>query len=102
MEAVRQLDRDLRDCGQDLDLAAEMEHNRWLGERLMKGWSFGARSDLRRQRPGFVPWRDLTESDRDIDRSQLARLILGRGLIGKYAHVTRARSEASMPSGHAL
>ena len=88
-ETVRELDRELDARGRQLDLIAEMEHNRWMGERFAKGWSFGWRSDVRRHRPSFVPWQDLSESDRHIDRAQLARLIVGHGAKGRYAYLKK-------------
>jgi hypothetical protein len=91
-ETVGELHRELCAHGRRLDLFAEMEHNRWMGERFAKGWSFGATSNVRRRRPSFVPWEDLSESDRHIDRAQLARLIVGHGATGKYAYVKIQRS----------
>jgi voltage-gated potassium channel Kch len=62
----------------DADVAAEMEHNRWMGERLTSGWRFGEKADF--QRPTLVPWDDLTlESDLHYDRAHLPRLILEQG-----------------------
>jgi hypothetical protein len=62
----------------DADVAAEMEHNRWMGERLTSGWCFGEKADF--QRPTMVPWDDLTlEDDLHYDRAHLPRLILEQG-----------------------
>ena len=94
-QALQLLDAELRERKGALDLFAEMEHNRWMGERFAKGWSFGTGSDIRRRRPSFVPWQDLSESDRDIDRAQLARLIVGRAGKGLYAYVILDRAVRS-------
>ena len=51
-------------CG--LDLVAEMEHNRWMGERLSKNWRFGDRDTHRRFRKSFVPWKLVPTWDNKI------------------------------------
>jgi hypothetical protein len=97
-ETVGELDRELCARGRQLDTFAEMEHNRWMGERFAKGWSFGARSDIRRQRPSFVPWRDLSEFDRQVDRAQVARLIVGHAARGEYAYLQLTHAGAGQAS----
>lgn len=38
-------------------ILAEVEHNRWMAERLVSGWRYGDRAA--RRRPSFVPWEVL-------------------------------------------
>jgi hypothetical protein len=64
-----------------------MEHRRWMGERLAKGWRYGPRDDCREQRTTFVPWAELTEDERRYDRQQLPSLIVARREQGFVAHV---------------
>lgn len=62
---------------------AEMEHNRWVAERLMSGWSYGpppaspAEKDAHaamRHHHDLVPWEHLGE-DRNIDRALLNAIL---------------------------
>lgn len=66
-------------------LLAEIEHNRWVAERLISGWRFGERSDELRQRPGVVPWAPLLPEEAAKDLAQVDDLIpalkdLGEGV----------------------
>lgn len=67
------------------DTAAHMEHNRWMGERLTNGWSYGEKDNRLKKRVTFVPWKDLTEDQKNYDRQQLPSLILAMAEKGKYA-----------------
>ena len=70
----------------DANLAALVErlathvHDLWIDRRTRDGWTYGpARNDERREHPGLVPYEQLTESERDVDR-QVARGVL-EGLV---------------------
>lgn len=44
---------------------AELEHRRWLAERRLAGWQYGAQRDtLRRRHPDLVDWAALGEPSR--------------------------------------
>jgi hypothetical protein len=48
---------------------ARMEHYRWVAERLLAGWSFGEEKKIERKtHPNLVPYEDLSEEKRDLDR----------------------------------
>jgi hypothetical protein len=94
---IRRFAAELREAGRDADLAAEMEHNRWMGERLSKNWRYGPHDTPRRQRPTLVPWSHLGEDERHFDRQQLPRLVaVQRELVilqpeeGAFAYVEPA------------
>jgi hypothetical protein len=56
-------------------LAAHV-HVRWMAERTRSGWTYGpTRNDDRREHPGIVPYEQLTESEKDVDR-QVARSVV--------------------------
>lgn len=56
----------------ELELLAEMEHNRWMADRLLDGWRWGAtRNASTKQRPQLVPWQALSEEEREKDRSHV-------------------------------
>jgi hypothetical protein len=54
---------------EETDLMAEMEHGRWMVERLQNGWRFGATRDTAaKTHDSLVPWSQLPESEREKDR----------------------------------
>ncbi|KAM3423156.1 hypothetical protein BST61_g608 [Cercospora zeina] len=53
---------------EELDMLSEMEHERFNAERLQRQWRMGPRSSGKRTTPFLVPWRDLTQDWKDVDR----------------------------------
>jgi hypothetical protein len=52
-----------------VEIMAEMEHGRWVVERLCRGWMRGAlRDPARRVSPYLIAWRDLPDAIRQQDR----------------------------------
>ena len=68
----------------EVEAMAEMEHGRWTAERLLAGWTLGESRDIvRRRSPYLVPWADLPDTIREIDRQAVRRipdLLAGVGL----------------------
>ncbi len=79
----------------DPDIAARMEHNRWMGERLSEQWKFGPRSTMRKQRKTMIPWENLAETDQTYDRQQQPRLILAQQERGYWAFIEGPEAEPS-------
>jgi len=53
----------------DVELLAEVEHGRWMVERLLGGWRWGPVKDVKaRISPYLVPWDRLAEQTREWDR----------------------------------
>ena len=52
----------------EIETMAEIEHERWITERVARGWSKGPRDDAARSHPALVPWSDLPEAEREKDR----------------------------------
>ncbi|MFH1330132.1 MAG: RyR domain-containing protein [Actinomycetota bacterium] len=53
----------------EVELLAEMEHGRWVVERLLGGWRWGPVKDVKsRVSPYLVPWDELPEAIREWDR----------------------------------
>jgi hypothetical protein len=51
---------------------AEMEHTRWMAERLLSGWRPGDKRDNRlRVHPNIVPWDRLDAEDKAKDADQV-------------------------------
>jgi hypothetical protein len=80
---------ELRD--DEVETLAEVAHQRWSDERLQSGWRHGgARDDDRRLHPDLVPWAQLPEDRREIDRHLIRGLprilaTLGQVLVRRRA-----------------
>lgn len=60
---------------EQVEQLAEMEHGRWVAERLLAGWRWGEERDHQRKRnPFLVPWRNLPEQIRERDRETVRRI----------------------------
>ncbi len=50
-------------------LLAENEHKLWMQAELETGWIYAAQTDKEKKlKKCLVPWKDLPEEDREIDR----------------------------------
>jgi hypothetical protein len=53
----------------EVERLAELEHERWMAERLRTGWSYGAvRDEAAKRHPTMVPWDELTDEQKEKDR----------------------------------
>ncbi len=52
----------------EIEVLARMEHRRWSGERLLRGWRPGERDDERRLHPDLKPFEELDDDGREKDR----------------------------------
>lgn len=61
---------------EEVELLAELEHERWLGERLFDGWTYapGPKDLARKTSPDLVPWAELSEDEKEKDRNTARRL----------------------------
>jgi hypothetical protein len=94
-----------RDWGADLfafahseiELLAILEHERFMEERLAEGWKYapGPRDLARKTNPCLVPWDDLSEPDKEIDRQTVRELPAFLAEVGfgirRVAEVPRER-----------
>ncbi len=67
---------------------AENAHENWAAMRLREGWSYGLqRDDAKKQHPNLVPYDQLSEADKDLDRGtamETIKAVLALGYrIGK-------------------
>lgn len=59
----------------EIGLLAELEHERWMEEKLAAGYAYGPeRSEERKTNPGLVPWAELPENMRQSDRDTVAAI----------------------------
>ena len=86
--------------GEELaEALAEMEHNRWMAERLVTGWHQGERSDAGRRRETFLAWSDktFTDGDRRYDRAQIPQLLLDERQNDRHYRLRTPRPFAQPP-----
>jgi hypothetical protein len=63
---------------EEVELLAQMEHERWWSQKRAAGYVFGPRrSDAEGTHPSMVPWEELSEEEREKDR-QAVREVPGR------------------------
>lgn len=55
---------------EEIELLAEMEHGRWMDERLRNGWTYasGTKNVEKKTSPYLVPWDELSEEVKEWDR----------------------------------
>jgi len=59
----------------EVEIMAEMEHQRWNIERLFNGWELSERRDVTaRTSPYLVPWIELTEDVKEQDRQMVCNI----------------------------
>jgi hypothetical protein len=58
----------------EIESMARMEHERWVAEKLLDGFSPGPRDVTRKTSPYLVPWDDLDEKVRDHDREAVREI----------------------------
>ncbi|MET0372060.1 MAG: RyR domain-containing protein [Sphingobium sp.] len=67
----------------ELEEMSRAEHDRWMAAKLVQGWVYGPkRDDARRIHPDIIPYDDLSEPIKDLDREQvriMARLLAASG-----------------------
>jgi hypothetical protein len=54
----------------EIELLAEKEHERWMNEKISKGWTYGPkRYDNLKIHDCLLPWSQLDEKTKDLDRN---------------------------------
>jgi voltage-gated potassium channel Kch len=57
------------------EMLSEMEHRRWMAERLMDGWRYGQiRNNKKKIHPLLVPYERLSESEKQKDKDMLVNI----------------------------
>lgn len=60
---------------EEIERASIAEHEGWMRQKTSDGYRFGpVRDDLTRTHPSLVPWEELTDSVRDLDRQRVRLL----------------------------
>ena len=61
-------DRNTRFSHEEIELLAEMEHERWVEQRRLDGWTPGPKDIGAKHTPYLVPWSALSEEVKEWDR----------------------------------
>ncbi len=61
---------------EEMELLAEMEHQRWCEERRSRGWSYspGQKNIKKKTSPYLVPWEKLPDEIKEYDRNMVRGL----------------------------
>jgi hypothetical protein len=60
---------------EEVEIMAEVEHERWVSERLLDGWVFNKERDVAKKlSPYLVPWKELTNEVKEWDRRTVRSL----------------------------
>lgn len=66
-----------------MEMLAENAHDNWAVKRINEGWTFGPkRDDAAKKHPDLVPYKDLSESEKEYDREmaiETIKVILASG-----------------------
>jgi hypothetical protein len=82
----------------ELEELSRAEHDRWMAAKLVQGWTYGpARDDARKLHPDIVPYDDLSEAIKDLDREQVR--IMARLLAASGKRALRVLRVALIPGG---
>ena len=55
---------------------AENAHDLWAQDRISQGWKYGPeRDDIKKETPCMVPYSELSEEEKDIDRSMAMKTL---------------------------
>lgn len=71
---------------EEVDRLAIMEHERWVAERRALNWTFGARDPQKKTNPNLVPWADLDEATREMNRNSVRQLPVFLNRAGFTVH----------------
>lgn len=58
----------------EIDKMAEMEHERWVRERMESGWKRGPRNLKKKTNPLLVSWEELPEEEREYNRETVRNM----------------------------
>jgi hypothetical protein len=58
----------------EVETMARLEHERWVAEKHLAGFTAGARDNAAKTSPYLVPWDELDEKIRDIDRQAVREI----------------------------
>jgi ppGpp synthetase/RelA/SpoT-type nucleotidyltranferase len=81
----------------EIERLSEMEHGRFNAERLAAGWRWGPEKDrARRISSSLVPWAELSEAERELDRATVLRIPKYLEAVGLEIYREDGRGQTSV------
>lgn len=68
---------------EEVELLACMEHDRWVAERRLAGWTTGPKDQVRRISPYLIDWAELPDHIKEYDRISVRNILAVLALAGK-------------------
>ena len=65
-----------------VEAMARFEHDEWMKERIALGWTLGERNVERKTTPYLIPYDDLSEEIKELDRDAVRNIPLLADRIG--------------------
>ena len=80
----------------EVEYLSIVEHHRWVEERVSSGWIYGeAKDPEKRVSPYIVPWDDLTEDIKELDRNTVRNISSLLDTVGLGIYRTAADRDSS-------
>ena len=80
-----------------VEILAENAHDAWAASRLADGWRRGPKvDDLAKEHPNLVPYAQLSEAEKDIDRNVVVAILSTTLALGY--EVRRPRNRRPVPA----
>ena len=79
------------DLNRKVEELARNNHEVWAQERREQGWRYGPeRNDGRKEHPGLVPYDELSEAEKDVDRATVEQTLKAAVALGCEIRVARS------------
>lgn len=76
-----------------VEALAHSEHERWMAQRILAGWSYAPeRDNLRRLHPSLVSWERLSDAERQKDRDTILRIPLLLQALHSREHMSEGHT----------
>lgn len=67
----------------NVEALARNNHEVWARARTAEGWKYGPeRNDARKEHPGLVPYEQLSEAEKEIDRGTVLQTLKAAAVLG--------------------
>jgi hypothetical protein len=98
--AAIELDPNLCD---KIEALARNNHEVWARARIDEGWKYGPeRNDARKEHPGLVPYEQLSEAEKEIDRGTVVQALKAAVKLGLEIQPTTKAKGSDCREAHQL
>jgi len=81
---------------EEIELLAQLEHERWFRERVSQGWTYGPKRDNERKiHPDLVSWAVLPDGEREKDRDAIRAI---PGILRDAGYQIRRQTRSGDPA----